>query len=238
MHDMLEAVAPTDRPVLLSGESGVGKEVFAAELHARSNRGGRPFVAVDCAAVAEPGYEAELFGHVKGAFPGASRARVGAFEAAHGGTLFFDEIGELPLAMQAKLLAVIERREIVRLGEERPVAVDVRIVSSTTRDLVASCHSGAFRADLLTRLGGITLAIPPLRTRLGDIAPLAAHFLRLAVARNGRHDVTLTHEALRALESYDWPGNVRELRTVIERAVMHASGATLTSADLGLGERH
>jgi DNA-binding NtrC family response regulator len=227
LYAMLDVLAPSDLRVLLLGETGVGKEIFAAEVHRRSRRRSAPFVVVHCAAIPASMLERELFGYEKGAFPGAAQDKEGLFEAAHGGTLLFDEIADLPPPIQAKLLRVIESGEVTRLGSIRRKLVDVRVLSATHRDLSALAESRSFRADLFFRLNGVTLTIPPLRERRGDIAPLAEHFAELSAARHGRAPVAISPEAIETLEQRPWPGNVRELRNVVERAVVLCPGSTL-----------
>jgi transcriptional regulator with GAF, ATPase, and Fis domain len=224
VYAMVDLVAPSDLPVLLLGETGVGKEVVARQLHARSSRSPNPFVVINCASIPEALVERELFGHVRGAFTGATENKLGLFEAAHGGTLFLDEVGELPLSLQPKILRAVEQGEITRLGGVRPTRLDVRLVSATNRDLVTATREGQFRADLFFRLSGITIEIPPLRQRPNDIEPLAAYFWGLAAARSRRAPPQLTRETIAELLAYPWPGNIRELRRTIERGVLLGSG--------------
>jgi DNA-binding NtrC family response regulator len=216
----------------LRGETGTGKEVAARVLHDASKRRGKPFVAVNCAAIPADLLESELFGHVKGAFTGASADRTGCFVAADGGTLLLDEVGDMPLPMQAKLLRVIQERQITPLGSNRLTPVDIRLVAATHRDLKAMVESGEFREDLLYRLNIIPIELPPLRERLADILPLAEHFLAEAAIRRSR-DMRLSASAQRLLLGYSWPGNVRELRNAIERANALAPGPSITAEDLG-----
>jgi two-component system response regulator FlrC len=214
-------VARTDATVLLTGESGTGKEVFARYIHDQSARSRGPFVAINCAAIPDTLLEATLFGHERGAFTGAQMAQAGKFEQANGGTLLLDEISEMPLGLQAKLLRVLQEREVERVGGKRPVALDIRILATSNRDMVAEVKSGRFREDLYYRLSVFPLAIPALRDRPGDILPLARHFLALHGHRAGR-SVRL-HSATEAkLAGYDWPGNVRELENVIQRSLILA----------------
>lgn len=216
-------VADTRATVMIGGESGVGKEVIARALHTCSTRSSKPFVAVSCAALPETLLESELFGHEKGAFTGADKAKPGRFEMAHEGTLFLDEIGEVPPSVQVKLLRVLQEREIERLGSGKPVKVDVRVVTATNRNLRDAVAEGMFRLDLLYRLQVIEIVIPPLRERVDDILPLANHFLTKYCVENAREPMHIDHEAEKALLQYRWPGNVRELENVIERAVVLAT---------------
>jgi anaerobic nitric oxide reductase transcription regulator len=220
----LDVVADSDLPVLLSGETGVGKELFARRLHQRSRRRQAPLVQVNCAALPESLAESELFGHVKGAFSGATADRPGRFEAAHDGTLFLDEVGELPPTIQAKLLRALQNGEVQRLGEDTPRRVDVRILAATNRRLADSVRDGLFRADLYHRLSVYPVAIPPLREREGDVLVLAGHFLEINRTRLGVRSLRLSPQAEQALCRYDWPGNVRELEHVISRAAIKALG--------------
>jgi DNA-binding NtrC family response regulator len=223
--------AGTHSTVLISGETGTGKEVAARVLHRASARAGGPFVAVNCAAIPDDLLESELFGHAKGAFTGAQGERRGRFEAAHGGTLFLDEVGDMPLAMQAKLLRVIQERQVTPLGSNRPVDVDVRLVAATHRDLPAMVASGTFRQDLLYRLNVIPLHLPPLRERVADILPLAEHFLASMAGASASTRKHLSADAQRLLATFAWPGNVRELANAIERACALAPAARLTRDD-------
>ena len=206
--------------VLVTGERGTGKELVARAIHTMSPRAKGPLEKLNCAALPSELIESELFGHEAGAFTGATKQRRGKFERASGGTLFLDEVGDMPLPMQAKLLRVLQEREIERVGGSETIAVDVRVVAATNRDLVAACETGAFRADLYDRLNVLPLAIPSLRARREDVPVLAGHFLELAARSNDRRDVRLEPDAVAALASYSWPGNVRELRNVIERLVI------------------
>lgn len=221
--ETIEQVADSRATVLILGESGTGKEVVAKLIHELSDRSSNPFVACSCAALPESLLEAELFGHEKGAFTGATSSRVGRFEAAHTGTLFLDEIGEVPLAIQAKLLRVLQEREFERLGATKSTKVDVRLVTATNRNLQREVDAGNFRLDLLYRLQVIELNLPPLRDRHEDIEPLAEHFLKIYAKENGKEIRGFTPEALRALQAYAWPGNIRELGNVVERAVVLAA---------------
>ncbi|MAD01820.1 MULTISPECIES: nitric oxide reductase transcriptional regulator NorR [Pseudomonas] len=222
--DELRVVADSDLPVLLSGETGVGKELFAHWLHRHSARASQPLVQVNCAALPETLAESELFGHVRGAFSGATGDRGGRFDAADGGTLFLDEIGELPLALQAKLLRALQNGEIQRLGADQPLRVDVRIIAASNRNLADSVAKGDFRADLYHRLSVYPVPIPPLRERGNDVLLLAGHFLEQNRTRLGLRGLHLTADAEQALLGYHWPGNVRELEHVISRAAIKALG--------------
>jgi len=220
LRALIKRIAPMPTTVLLQGESGTGKEVSARALHQMSSRAQRPFVPVNCAAISPELIESELFGHIKGAFTGASEARNGLFYYAHGGTLFLDEIGELPLAMQTKLLRALEERRIRPVGSEREVPVDVRIVAATNRDLAAEVAAGRFRQDLYYRLAVVDITIPTLRSRTEDIPDLVAHFMSLFSLQFGVEPLPLTVDATRQLVAYAWPGNVRELRNYIERSLI------------------
>jgi two-component system, NtrC family, response regulator HydG len=225
-------VAPTESTVLLLGESGTGKELFARAVHGLSPRRGGPFVALNCAAIPETLIENELFGHERGAFTGADRRQAGRFEQAAGGTFFLDEIGELPLAVQAKLLRVLETGEVQRVGSLQPKKVDVRIVAATNRDLRAEADAGRFRADLFYRLNVVELSVPPLRDRREDIPYLTAAFVKEFSERFDKTIEGVSPAAERILISGEWAGNVRELRNVIERACMLSEGRTLNERDL------
>ncbi len=229
---LVDRVAPTDVPVLVTGESGTGKELVARRIHARSARAAGPFVAVNAAALPESLAESELFGHERGAFTGADRARAGRFEEAHGGTLFLDEIGELAPALQAKLLRVLEDRRVRRLGSEKDVTVDVRLVAATNRDLAREAETGVFRRDLYFRLAVVPIALPPLRERPGDVPLLARHFVSRLAARHRLPEPELTPEALDVLGAQGWPGNVRELRNALERAVVVRGGLAIRAEDV------
>jgi two-component system, response regulator FlrC len=219
-----EQVARSDASILITGESGTGKEVLARHIHRRSRRADAPFIALNCAAIPEHLLESELFGHEKGAFSGAVARRIGKFEAAHGGTLLLDEISEMDVRLQAKLLRAIQEREIDRLGGSAPVRIDVRILATSNRDLLAEAAAGRFREDLYFRLNVVGLAIPPLRARPADIALLAGHFARHYAQVNGLHYRPVSDAAMNRLTSYRWRGNVRELENAMHRAVLLASG--------------
>jgi two-component system response regulator HydG len=229
--ERVQRVAPTDATVLLTGESGTGKELVARALHASSRRSGGPFVPVNCAAITETLLESELFGHARGAFTGATRARRGLFEEAHGGTLFIDEIGETTPGFQAKLLRALQDGEIRRVGESAPVQVDVRVVAATNQDLRRAIAEKRFREDLFYRLAVVPIRIPPLRERRGDVPLLAAHFLRSATPA-GEPPRTLAPDAVAKLLEHAWPGNVRELENVIAQAAALAPGPELHAADV------
>jgi DNA-binding NtrC family response regulator len=231
VFELADRVAPTDATVLIHGESGTGKDLLAQEIHARSPRAGKPFVAVNCAALPENLIESELFGYEKGAFTGAAQQKKGKFDLAGGGTIFLDEIGDMNPVTQAKVLRALENRTIERLGGTQSIAVDVRVISATHRDLAAEISAGRFREDLYFRLRVVTLDLPPLRAHKEDIALLAAAFLQLHSARHGRA-ARLDHEALVLLQRYDWPGNVRELKNALERSVVLARGEEITADDL------
>jgi DNA-binding NtrC family response regulator len=221
---LIGRVAPTDATVMIRGESGTGKELVAREVHRRSARAERPFVRVNCAAFSEGVLESELFGHEAGSFTGAKQARLGRFEQAHGGTLFLDEIGDISAGVQVRLLRVLQEREFERVGGNRTVKVDIRVISATHRDLEAMVRAGEFRQDLFFRLNVVPLEIPPLRARPRDLAALAGHFL-VHFSRQLGKELELSSAALTALAGYDWPGNVRELRNLVERAAVLADGS-------------
>ncbi len=230
-------VAPTDATVLITGETGTGKELIARVIHQLSPRASQPWVAVNIAALPETLIESELFGHEKGAFTGADRPRVGKFEAAHRGTLFLDEVGELPASTQVKLLRFLQEHVIERLGSNRPIPVDVRVIAATNRDLEALVQEGKFRQDLYYRLNVIHIHLPPLRERREDILPLARYFLERYAKKHGKPVREFSQEALEALLRYDFPGNVRELQNLIERAVVLSRTEYVTVQDLFPGTR-
>ncbi len=231
--DQVRAVADTDASVLLLGESGTGKELVASALHWTSARRGGPFVPVNCTAVPEALLESELFGHEKGAFTGADRRRPGLFAAADGGTLFLDEVGDLSPALQAKLLRATEDKAVRPVGGAAEIALDLRLVAATNRDLPAMVRAGAFREDLYYRLAVITIRLPALRERPEDIAELAEHFLRRAAARLGKPLAGFAEDAAAWMQDHAWPGNVRELANAVERAAVLAAGPRIALADLG-----
>jgi DNA-binding NtrC family response regulator len=229
--EMADRVAPTDSTVLILGESGTGKDLLAQEIHSRSPRAGKPFVAVNCAALPETLIESELFGYERGAFTGAAQQKKGKFELASGGTLFLDEIGDMNPVTQAKVLRALENRTIERLGGTQPIAVDVRVISATHRNLAAEIRTGKFREDLYYRLRVVTVELPPLREHQEDIPVLTEAFLQMHGARLGR-TARLSREALAAIERYDWPGNVRELKNALERSLVLCRGDEIGVPDL------
>jgi sigma-54-specific transcriptional regulator len=231
--DQVERLARSDATVLVTGQTGTGKELIARHIHAVSGRPG-PFVAVNCGAFSETLIDAELFGHESGAFTGATQARAGWFEAANGGTLFLDEIGDLPLALQVKLLRVLQERQVVRLGSRRPVAFDVRLVAATNIDLARAVVAQHFRADLYYRLSVASVRLPALHERQADILPLAEHFLGTYCARLGLRPLRLAPAAAQALLAYSWPGNIRELENVIHHATIVCAGERIEVEDLRL----
>jgi transcriptional regulator with GAF, ATPase, and Fis domain len=216
----VQLVAPTDATVLITGESGTGKELVARAIHEQSARRESPLIKLNCSAVPEGLFESEFFGHVKGAFTGALKDKPGRFELADGGTLFLDEIGEVPLAMQAKLLRVLQEQELERVGDTRTRKVNVRIIAASNRDLKKEVDEGRFRQDLFYRLSVFPIEVPPLRERPEDIAPLAAHFIRHSTRRMNRPEPQMSKTALDRLATYQWPGNVRELQNTVERAII------------------
>jgi transcriptional regulator with PAS, ATPase and Fis domain len=223
--------------VLIQGESGVGKELVARAIHERSARAGKQFIAINCAALSENLLEAELFGYERGAFTGAdSKGKAGLFEVADGGTIFLDEVGEMPLTLQTKLLRALQERRFRRVGGLVDVEVDVRVVAATNRDLRSEVIAGRFRQDLYFRLRVVPIPVPPLRERPEDILPVADHLMKRLTVELGRPELTLSEEARTAMRAYAWPGNVRELANAIERAVIGAEGETIREADLVLDE--
>jgi two-component system response regulator HydG len=228
---IIEKVAPTEANVLLLGENGTGKELVAKSLHEQSRRAARPYVAADVGALSEGLFESELFGHTKGAFTDAQASRVGRFEAATGGTLFLDEIGNIALPQQAKLLTALQNRQVVPLGSNTPVPVDIRLLSATNAPLHALVARGAFRQDLMYRLNTVEITLPPLRERDDDVQLLAQHFTQVYAARNRQSVPEFSAGALRKLREHTWPGNVRELQHAVERAVILGTGPVLLPAD-------
>ena len=230
----IQKVAETDLTVLVRGESGTGKELVAQALHNRSSRAGRPFVAVNCAAISRELVESELFGHEKGAFTGADARRQGRFEAAEGGTIFLDEIGDMAPETQAKVLRVLQERSFERVGGTKPIDVDVRVVAATHRNLEEEVEKGNFREDLYYRLKVVEVVLPPLRERTEDVPALANRFLEQVNERLGREKQRIGEAALARLAKYPWPGNVRQLRNAIEQAAVLAAGSEIQESDLGL----
>ena len=229
-------VARTNATVMIGGESGTGKELIARAIHDQSPRRNRPMVTVNCASVPRELFESEFFGHVKGAFTGALRDRIGRFQLADNGTIFLDEVGEIPPESQSKLLRVLQEGRFERVGDDRTHHVDVRVISATNRDLTREVEASRFRQDLYYRLCAFPIYMPPLRERPQDIRPLAAHFVNLSCRRLNCPDVRLTENAIELLSAYHWPGNVRELQNVIERAVILSPAGPLR-IDLVLGDR-
>jgi transcriptional regulator with PAS, ATPase and Fis domain len=232
MHQLAERAAAGTINVLITGETGVGKELLAETVHRLSPRRAGPYVCLNCAALSETLLESELFGHERGAFTGAVQAKPGLMETAAGGTLFMDEVGELPLTTQAKLLRVLETREVTRLGSVKPRKIDIRFLAATNRDLEAEVARGAFRRDLFFRFNGITLTIPPLRARVGEIRRLAETFVSQISRELGRPEPVIPGSVYAILESYGWPGNIRELKNVMERAVLLCTGPVIETDHL------
>ncbi len=230
----IERIAPSDATVLIIGETGTGKELVARHIHALSNRSKGVFGALNCAALSENLIESELFGHEKGAFTGALNSKDGWFETANKGSLFLDEVGDLPLGLQAKLLRVLQEREVVKVGSRQPVPVDVRIIAATNVNLEEAVAASHFRADLYYRFNVATIQLSPLRDRPGDILPLAKHFLKIYGDRLGYGDITLLPATERALLNYEWPGNIRELENAVHRALLVCPGDRLRPEDFKL----
>jgi two-component system, NtrC family, response regulator AtoC len=235
VRDMVQRFAPSDVSIILVGETGAGKEVLAEDIHRRSRRAAGPLLRLNCAALAANLLESELFGHERGAFTGATQAKAGLLEAAQGGTLLLDEVGEMPLPVQAKLLRVLENREVLRVGAVQPRPIDVRFMCATHRDLDVMVVLGQFRQDLLFRLNGVTIPVPPLRARAAEVPVLAQTFLEEACRRAGKVPKSLSTEASLLLTNYRWPGNVRELKNVLERAVLLSDSDTIGMAHLMFG---
>jgi len=231
----IEAVAKTPATVLVLGESGVGKEMIARAIHCNSDRADKALVKVNCASIPKDLFESEFFGHVRGAFTGAHADRVGRLQLADGGTLFLDEVGEIPLDQQGKLLRALQEHQFERVGDDKTIDVDVRIVAATNRDLETEVREGRFREDLYYRLSVFPLTVPPLRERAADIVPLAQHFVELVCREQGRPPLNIGRQAIATLQAHDWPGNIRELRNVIERAIIMSKGERLR-LDLAMGE--
>jgi two-component system response regulator HydG len=231
--EIIKKAAPTDSTILILGETGTGKELLARAIHDRSLRKSGPFIPVHCASLVKTLMESELFGHEKGSFTGADRLHIGRFESAKGGTIFLDEIGELTEEIQVKLLRVLQEKEIFRVGGNRPIPVDIRLISATHRNLGEMIRTGKFREDLFYRLNVISLKVPPLRDRKEDIPLLASHFLKKC-CQNSYKNLSFSPETLEYLANYDWPGNIRELQNTIERAVILCEGSTIEPEDLNL----
>jgi len=238
VEELVQKVGPTDTTILISGESGTGKELVARAIHRHSSRKDKPFVAVDCGSLVENLFESELFGHVKGSFTGATSTKYGRFELANGGTLFFDEIGNISINIQTKLLRVLQEREITKVGSSQVIKVDVRIVTATNDDLQKAVKAEKFREDLFYRLSVVPITLPPLRERRDDIPLLAHYFLKKYNKKRKKNVKAITDHAMKALVKYDWPGNVRELENAVERAVVLTENDVIKSSDLlyyGLG---
>jgi two-component system response regulator FlrC len=237
---LAKTVAGSKATVLIQGESGTGKELMASLVHENSTRASRPFVAINCAAIPENLLESELFGYERGAFTGAVSSKAGKFEFANGGTLLLDEISEMDIRLQAKLLRVIQEGEVDRIGGRKPIPVDVRIIATTNRNLAECVKAGTFREDLFYRLNVVNLTLPPLRERIGDVRIVSQHFLGMFAAKNGKQLQGFAAEAMGMLESHVWPGNLRELENVVERAVITAKsgeGATISPSDIAIERR-
>jgi transcriptional regulator with AAA-type ATPase domain len=237
IYRLVDRVAPSNINVLLLGETGVGKEVLAGEIHKRSRRAKGPLLRLNCAALTETLLESELFGHEKGAFTGAVKQKPGLLETARGGSVFLDEFGELPPSLQAKLLRVLEERQVLRVGAVSAIPIDVRFIFATNRDLDAEVARGAFREDLLYRVNAVSIVIPPLRERPSELEPLALRFAEDAARRDGREIPTWTPEAWSALRAWPFPGNIRELKNVVDRAILMAGDSPIDVAALGLGKK-
>ena len=235
LREQIEMAAKSNSRVLILGESGSGKELVAHILHQNSNRTGKPFIEMNCAAIPQELIESELFGHEKGSFTGAFERKKGKFELADEGTLFLDEVGDMSLSTQSKVLRVIETQEFQRVGGSRNIKVDVRIISATNKDLIEEVKKGTFREDLLYRLNVIPITVSPLRERKEDIPTLVEHFLEYFAAEYGQRSKKVSPDAMKILEAYDWPGNIRELRNVIERLVIMTSSNTITAKDIAVG---
>jgi sigma-54-specific transcriptional regulator len=231
---LVHRIAPSDATALVIGETGTGKELIARHIHELSDRHAGPFVAVNCAAISESLIESELFGHERGAFTGAVTDRAGWFETAHGGSLFLDEIGDLPLPLQVKLLRVVQERQVVRVGSRQSIAIDVRLIAATNVDLKEAVAAGRFREDLYYRLNVAPVLLPPLRERPGDILPLVHHFLSVYSQRLGYSTANLSPDAIERVLNYPWPGNIRELENAIHHALLVCPGTVVRAEDLHL----
>lgn len=236
LREQIEMAAKSNSRVLILGESGSGKELVAHLLHEKSNRAGKPFIEVNCAAIPQELIESELFGHEKGSFTGAFERKKGKFELANEGTLFLDEVGDMSLTTQSKVLRVIETQEFQRVGGSKSIKVDVRIISATNKDLFEEVKKGTFREDLFYRLNVIPITVPPLRERKEDIPELVEYFLEYFATEYGQKPKKITPEALKAIENYNWPGNIRELRNVIERLVIMTQSNIISPRDIIIGE--
>ena len=232
VEELVRQVAPTDSTVLISGETGTGKELVARAIHSQSNRRDKPFIVIDCGGLVESLFESELFGHIKGSFTGATETKYGRFEVANGGTVFLDEIGNISINIQAKLLRALQEKEITRVGSSQVIKVDVRIIAATNKDLLKCVNEQTFREDLFYRLSVIPIVLPPLRERGEDIALLADYFLGKYNKKREKSITAISDEAMKVLTEYDWPGNVRELENVIERAVVLTRGGVIEPGDL------
>jgi len=241
LYKLIGKVSASDLTVLIQGESGTGKELIARAIHYHSNRSSGPFIAVNSSAIPKDLLESEFFGHEKGAFTGAHERKIGKFEVADGGTLFLDEIGDMPIDLQAKILRVIQEKEFERVGGNKPIRADIRIVTATNRNLETAIREGRFREDLYYRLNVVPIIVPPLRERMGDIPLLVEHFLRRFRDELDVEEKGMTPEAMRILNSYEWPGNVRELENTVKRAMVMSSGSKILPEDLPtaiFGEPH
>ncbi|KPK45887.1 MAG: hypothetical protein AMK74_02030 [Nitrospira bacterium SM23_35] len=232
IEEVMRKVSPTDTTVLIYGQSGTGKELMARAIHRHSSRNGKPFVVADCGSLVESLFESELFGHVKGSFTGATATKYGRLELANGGTVFFDEIGNISMNVQTKLLRVLQEREITKVGSTQVIKVDVRVIAATNKDLQRAVQAGTFRDDLFYRLSVVPIALPPLRERRDDIPPLANYFLKKYNQKRKKDVHAISIKAMKALVEHDWPGNVRELENAIERAVVLTENDTIEPSDL------
>jgi two-component system response regulator HydG len=232
IEEVLWKVSPTDTTVLICGQSGTGKELVARAIHRHSSRNDKPFVVVDCGSLVENLFESELFGHVKGSFTGATATKYGRLELANGGTVFFDEIGNISMNVQTKLLRVLQEREIAKVGSTQVIKVDVRVIAATNKDLQKAVQAGTFRDDLFYRLSVVPITLPPLRERRDDIPPLANYFLKKYNQKRKKNIHAISTKAMKALVEHDWPGNVRELENAIERAVVLTENDTIEPSDL------
>ena len=232
IEEVMRKVSPTDTTVLIYGQSGTGKELMARAIHRHSSRNGKPFVVADCGSLVESLFESELFGHVKGSFTGATATKYGRLELANGGTVFFDEIGNISMNVQTKLLRVLQEREITKVGSTQVIKVDVRVIAATNKDLQKAVQAGTFRDDLFYRLSVVPVTLPPLRERRDDIPPLANYFLKKYNQKRKKDVHAISAKAMKALVEHDWPGNVRELENAIERAVVLTENDTIEPSDL------